>query len=806
MLNNRSIAAKIAVYVSLTVISIIIILSIFNITQLNDISKNKAVNDAKMYNQTVSKIVLGEFYDSYYAAKELANYLTIVKEDNYQISRDLVIKMLAKNISKNKNIFGSCTMWEPNAFDNIDEKFVNAPYHDATGRFLPYAYRGSDGSVNIEKIVNYEVDNESNEWYYKPKKIKKAILSEPYFYPVDNGTRNIFMITITIPILYQGEFVGVTTADFEIDFIQKILDNQQSIYEGSSIMMLSTNGVIVGYQGDKSKINKNISEIIDKDLLAEINNNLQNGKDYVATSGDYLICASPFTVGDISNNYGIVTKIPLSSIYAERNKLILVIIILSIIFVSIGVYAIRYLLIKQLSPLKFVEKFIDDLKNGNTKSRIQYNSEDEIGQMIQKLNEFANYLEKELIENIIQISHGKTDIIFKKKGNDDYITPVFNDFVERINKLVNEVEKLIEAAEKGKLSYRGDYKGLEGKFAEIIQGFNKALDYINKPIVESSHILEVMAKGDFTNEITTNYEGEFEILRNSINTLVVSVNRMINDIKAAIETNASASAQISSSIEEMSAGMHTQNNQIGHIANSVQEINELIIRSKNNTETATKASTNATDKAKEGGKVVNEVINGMNEISKVVDNSADKIFKLGESSEKIGEIIQVIDEIADQTNLLALNAAIEAARAGEQGRGFAVVADEVRKLAERTGKATKEIAEMIKQIQNETNEAVTSMKQGISEVEKGKVLVKKAEDILQILITSNQQLTHLINDISNMSEIQVEKSSIIYNNIDEISKISNETAIGINQISQAANDLNILSNRLSEIIQKFMTR
>jgi len=113
---------------------------------------------------------------------------------------------------------------------------------------------------------------------------------------------------------------------------------------------------------------------------------------------------------------------------------------------------------------------------------------------------------------------------------------------------------------------------------------------------------------------------------------------------------------------------------------------------------------------------------------------------------------------------------------------------------------------MIKQIQNETNEAVTSMKQGISEVEKGKVLVKKAEDILQILITSNQQLTHLINDISNMSEIQVEKSSIIYNNIDEISKISNETAIGINQISQAANDLNILSNRLSEIIQKFMTR
>ena len=338
---------------------------------------------------------------------------------------------------------------------------------------------------------------------------------------------------------------------------------------------------------------------------------------------------------------------------------------------------------------------------------------------------------------------------------------------------------------------------------EIIAIYENLENDIKRIVIEVNKI----ANGDLT--VYFHQDSDFEFinkLNNNLNNMIYKLNDLMHHFEKSLYSTISAAQEIAASTNQLESTSQMQTQQSMSIAAGVEEVAKTIMENSQNALSAVEAAKVAGKEAEEGNKIVMQTISGMNKVSQMVIQTANNIEELGKSSNQIGEIVQVIEEIADQTNLLALNAAIEAARAGEQGRGFAVVADEVRKLAERTGKATKEIAEMIKQIQNETNEAVTSMKQGISEVEKGKVLVKKAEDILQILITSNQQLTHLINDISNMSEIQVEKSSIIYNNIDEISKISNETAIGINQISQAANDLNILSNRLSEIIQKFMTR
>ena len=172
---------------------------------------------------------------------------------------------------------------------------------------------------------------------------------------------------------------------------------------------------------------------------------------------------------------------------------------------------------------------------------------------------------------------------------------------------------------------------------------------------------------------------------------------------------------------------------------------------------------------KQGGKVVGETIEGMKRIADVVNKSAETVKELGKSSDQIGEIIGVIDDIADQTNLLALNAAIEAARAGEQGRGFAVVADEVRKLAERTTKATKEIAGMIKKIQSDTTGAVQSMEAGHEGGRARDRLADKAGTSLTEIVGVSQKVTDMVTQIAAASEEQSSASEQISKNVEAIS-------------------------------------
>jgi methyl-accepting chemotaxis protein len=198
-----------------------------------------------------------------------------------------------------------------------------------------------------------------------------------------------------------------------------------------------------------------------------------------------------------------------------------------------------------------------------------------------------------------------------------------------------------------------------------------------------------------------------------------------------------------------------------------------------------------------------ETINGMSRIADVVKQSALTVEALGKSSDQIGEIIQVIDDIADQTNLLALNAAIEAARAGEQGRGFAVVADEVRKLAERTTKATKEIAAMIKQIQKDTANAVASMHTGTEEVDRGRAMADKAGESLREIITGADKVVDVATQVAAASDEQSSAAEEIGKNIVGIANVTAETASGNQQIAQAAEDLNRLTLNLQDIVAQF---
>lgn len=323
---------------------------------------------------------------------------------------------------------------------------------------------------------------------------------------------------------------------------------------------------------------------------------------------------------------------------------------------------------------------------------------------------------------------------------------------------------------------------------------------IATPIKE---VVTSIDNADLSMQFNTERQDEIGDLQRSFDKFVYSLKETLLQVSEASTAVASASTEISSSTEQMAAGAQEQSSQATEVATAVEEMTKTLGETNSNIRKVADGAKEAKESANAGGSVVEETIKGMRRISEVVNQSAEQVKVLGASSDKIGEIIGVIDDIADQTNLLALNAAIEAARAGEQGRGFAVVADEVRKLAERTSKATKEIASMIRQIQTDTNQAVSSMQKGTEEVSKGITLAEQAGTMLSGIVGNAESVAEMVAHIASTSEEQTNVSETISKNVEAISTVTQESASGVQQIAKTAEDLNRLTENLQNLLEKF---
>ena len=297
--------------------------------------------------------------------------------------------------------------------------------------------------------------------------------------------------------------------------------------------------------------------------------------------------------------------------------------------------------------------------------------------------------------------------------------------------------------------------------------------------------------------------GEIDELRYWFNTFISKVHNIIADVARSASEVASASTEIAASSEEMAVGMNEQTQQTTHVSAAVEEMSASVIEvARKSGEVAGKANESG-QVAEEGGKVVAQTIEGMKSINEAVTASAGSVAELGHRGEQIGEIIEVINDIADQTNLLALNAAIEAARAGEHGRGFAVVADEVRKLADRTTKATEKIGESIKAIQTETTQAVERMNTGTVEVERGVESATEAGASLQKIVGGAQEVAGMIRDIAAAAEQQSVSAEEISRNIESISAVTRQATEGAGQAATAATQLSRRAEELQTMVGQF---
>jgi methyl-accepting chemotaxis protein len=332
------------------------------------------------------------------------------------------------------------------------------------------------------------------------------------------------------------------------------------------------------------------------------------------------------------------------------------------------------------------------------------------------------------------------------------------------------------------------------------------LSFIKKimnPLVNMVDTANKLADGDLTFSVIVDRKDEIGQLLEAMSNMVGKWRHVVKEVKSASDNIASAGHQLSTSAEQMSRGSSEQSGRASQVATATEEMSQTVVDIARNAGNIAASSAETLKLARAGETIVHKSVNEVKEIAQTVDESARFVRSLGERSIHIGEIVNVINDIADQTNLLALNAAIEAARAGEQGRGFAVVADEVRKLAERTAKATSEISNMIKAIKDEVFKAIDSMENVSSKVNTGVELSSQAGDALEIIVKHADELQIMVQQIASATEEMSATADEVSKDIEQIAIVSKESSSASEQTTQAALELSNLSTNLQRTIGEF---
>jgi twitching motility protein PilJ len=333
-------------------------------------------------------------------------------------------------------------------------------------------------------------------------------------------------------------------------------------------------------------------------------------------------------------------------------------------------------------------------------------------------------------------------------------------------------------------------------------GNQEAQELLQRSITDLLNLINQVARGDLTlrGKVTNDALGN---VADSINFMLDNFTTVLDRVrKAAVEVSTNAN-RILVATDEMNTGTGQQDQEITNTSSAVEELTVSMKQVSNNAEASAEAARRALDAAEQGNRAVRDTLEGMQRIRSSVQATARKIKSLGDRSLEISEIINVINDITEQTNLLALNAAIEAARAGEAGRGFAVVADEVRKLAEHSRTATKDIAALIKAIQAETNEAVVVMEEGTKEVEVGAGLADQAGKALEAISSVVRQSAELVQEISLASKQQVRGTEGVANAMQIISGITRQTSQSARQAAGTVGTLVKLSEQLVDALSQF---
>ena len=612
------------------------------------------------------------------------------------MGREEMTRVIRMTLEQSPQLWDAYVGWEPNSLDNLDSFFegVETDGYNGTGRYMPMWFRNENGTLSLEALGDMENETilengvRAGEYYLCPRETLKPCVIDPAPYEV--GGKTVLLASFTVPIVSDGEFMGIAGADLSMEFLQQMLhESNQDLYDGQGEQALvSASGRLVAFTGEGAKPGDHASLVLDQmemDAIAAVGRSNEPLFQIESEGVDHLQLIMPVTLPGTDVRWSLLIKLPLAVVMQDFNQL-------------------------------------------------------------------------------------DTELTDMRQQDSMLLTGI------------------------------GLLVALAGLGVMVLLAYGLA-----KPARQLVAMLDDIAKGegDLTKRLNVERADELGDIARGFNAFLDKLQGMIREVVGSVQQVTDASEHTADIALRTNDGVQRQLSEIDLVATAVTEMTATAQDVARNASQAASAAQNADGSASHGREVVRATSETIQNLSQDIQRAVDSVQALARDSENITGILDTIRGIAEQTNLLALNAAIEAARAGEQGRGFAVVADEVRNLAQKTQSSTEEIQHMIEQLQNGTRETVKVMEQSRARTDHSVLQAEEADAAL----TSITQAVSVINDMNNQIASAAEEQSAVAEDINRnvmtIDTVAKDVAKGADEASQASASLTKLAEHQRRLINQF---